>query len=86
MKHFPIRKGSCQRQVGAVQAVDGLDFDVRSGETLALVGESGCGKSHHRPADHPAARADRRQDHLRGPRHHAPLGRARCARCAATSR
>ncbi len=44
-KHFPIRRGLLQRQVGAVQAVDGLTFDVRTGETLALVGESGCGKT-----------------------------------------
>ncbi len=45
VKHFPIRKGLLQRQVAAVQAVDGLDFTVRAGETLSLVGESGCGKS-----------------------------------------
>jgi peptide/nickel transport system ATP-binding protein/oligopeptide transport system ATP-binding protein len=44
-KHFPIRKGLLQRQVGAVQAVDGLTFDVLRGETLSLVGESGCGKT-----------------------------------------
>ncbi|MEV5879797.1 dipeptide ABC transporter ATP-binding protein [Streptomyces sp. NPDC052101] len=44
-KHFPIKKGLFQRQVGAVRAVDGLDFEVRSGETLGVVGESGCGKS-----------------------------------------
>ncbi|MCZ4508549.1 dipeptide ABC transporter ATP-binding protein [Streptomyces sp. ActVer] len=44
-KHFPIRKGLLQRQVGAVRAVDGIDFEVRSGETLGVVGESGCGKS-----------------------------------------
>ncbi|MFE0453189.1 ABC transporter ATP-binding protein [Streptomyces sp. NPDC058914] len=44
-KHFPIKKGLLQRQVGAVHAVDGLDFEVRSGETLGVVGESGCGKS-----------------------------------------
>ncbi|MEU9170262.1 dipeptide ABC transporter ATP-binding protein [Streptomyces sp. NPDC048420] len=44
-KHFPIRKGLLQRQVGAVHAVDGLDFEVCSGETLGVVGESGCGKS-----------------------------------------
>jgi len=44
-KHFPIRKGLLQRQVGAVHAVDGLDFEVKSGETLGVVGESGCGKS-----------------------------------------
>ncbi|MFC1420249.1 ABC transporter ATP-binding protein [Streptacidiphilus cavernicola] len=45
VKHFPIRKGLLQRQAGAVQAVDGLTFDVRQGETLGVVGESGCGKS-----------------------------------------
>ncbi|GAA1516792.1 hypothetical protein GCM10009741_14690 [Kribbella lupini] len=44
-KHFPIRKGLLQRQTGAVQAVDGLTFSVMKGETLSLVGESGCGKT-----------------------------------------
>jgi peptide/nickel transport system ATP-binding protein len=44
-KHFPITKGFFRRQVAAVRAVDGIDFSVISGETLGLVGESGCGKS-----------------------------------------
>jgi len=44
-KHFPITKGVFRRQVGAVKAVDGISFDILKGETLGLVGESGCGKS-----------------------------------------
>lgn len=44
-KHFPIYKGVRRQQRGAVQAVDGLNFKIRRGETLGLVGESGCGKS-----------------------------------------
>ncbi|MCP4356474.1 MAG: dipeptide ABC transporter ATP-binding protein [Chloroflexi bacterium] len=43
--HFPIKRGVIRRQVGAVQAVDGLTFNIYKGETLGLVGESGCGKS-----------------------------------------
>jgi oligopeptide transport system ATP-binding protein len=43
--HFPIHGGFLQREVGAVKAVDGVSFQVHEGETLGLVGESGCGKS-----------------------------------------
>lgn len=44
-KHFPITRGVLQRQVGAIKAVDGVSFEIKRGETLGLVGESGCGKS-----------------------------------------
>jgi ABC-type oligopeptide transport system ATPase subunit len=44
-KHFPVREGILQRVTGHVHAVDGVTFDIRRGETVGLVGESGCGKT-----------------------------------------
>ena len=45
IKHYPVRAGVLRRKVGTVHAVDGVSFSVGVGETLGLVGESGCGKS-----------------------------------------
>ena len=45
VKYFPIKRGFFRRTVGTVKAVDDISFDIMSGETLSLVGESGCGKS-----------------------------------------
>src|SRR5262249_48080697 len=43
--HFPVHGGFLQREIGSAKAVDGISFEVEEGETLGLVGESGCGKS-----------------------------------------
>src|SRR3954470_21821567 len=45
VKYFPIRAGLFKRQVGSIHAVDGVDLSIMAGETIGLVGESGCGKT-----------------------------------------
>ena len=71
VKHFPITSGILiQRKVGAVQAVDGVDLEVRRGETLGIVGETGLRQEHHRAADDAPARRDLRHGDLRRRGHH----------------
>ena len=45
VKQFPVKSGILQRQIGTVNAVAGVDLDIYKGETIGLVGESGCGKT-----------------------------------------
>ena len=59
--HFPIEEGVLfKRKVGDIRAVDGISFDIRQGETMGLVGESGCGKSTTAALHRPAVQADGR--------------------------
>ena len=44
-KHFPIKQGFLKKEVGQIRAVDGVNFHIKDGEPLGLVGESGCGKT-----------------------------------------
>ena len=44
-KYFPIKQGFLKKEVGQIRAVDGVNFHINDGETLGLVGESGCGKT-----------------------------------------
>ena len=85
--HFPIRGGVFQSEIGAVKAVDGITFEVRRGETLGLVGESGCGKSTTGRAMIRLRDPTERQRPVRRPVDLAlAVDQGRCAGCAAGCR
>ena len=72
-KHFPVRRGLIfQKEVGSVKAVDGVDFVLNKGETLGVVGESGCGKSTMARCVARLLEPTGGQDHLRRAGHHHP--------------
>ena len=85
-KYFPIKTGVLKRTTGQVYAVDGVSFSVEKGETLGLVGESGCGKSTTGRAVLRLIEATAGDGDLRGHRRHEGVGAATCRSCAATCR
>ena len=85
--HFPIEEGVVfKKVVGHIRAVDGIDFEIRQGETLGLVGESGCGKSTTARVIAQLYTAHRRRGAVRGHRPLLPEGTGSCSRRASTCR
>ena len=74
-KHFPVTRGIIfQKEIASVRAVDGVSFTIRKGETLGVVGESGCGKSTMARCVMRLLESTARPDHVRGPGHHQAQG------------
>ena len=87
VKHFPVHgSGLIRRTVAQVQAVDGVSLTIRRGQTLGLVGETGCGKSTLARCIAGLIPVTSRQGLLRRPRHHQPVPPRHAAVSAARSR
>ena len=85
-KRFPVVAGVFSRRAGEVHAVEDVTLTVDRGETLGIVGESGCGKSTTARLMLKLLEPTAGHDPLRRPRHHAPQRSARCGRCGARCR